>query len=395
MEKSFIPLPFLLLALCLFFAGCKPSSSPDGPDNPDNPNNPDNPPVVVDMLDVSLVDIAFTAYKDASLIVVKTNTDWTATKTADWLTLSTSSGNKNTGFLIGAIENNGFLRETTVTIKSGDKTKQVKIRQAGAPKITIAVKDITFNMILVEGGEFSMGSSEQSDYGLPHRVKLSDFYISETEVANALWMAILKSLPYKERSETDKLNLPVSETTWNEITADFIPALNSASGKVFRLPTEAEWEFAAMGGIKSNNYKYAGSNTLDDVAWIYESFGGTKNMVKSKLPNELGLYDMSGNVSEWCSDWYGEYYDFDLVDGTVEVPELQTNPKGPDKGEKKIVRGGDFTDKELWGGSRCNVKYRYSIKPSGYDGAWGNTGNPDEPQSFFSYNTGFRLVSKH
>ena len=157
MEKSFIPLPFLLLALCLFFAGCKPSSSPDEPDNPDNP------PVVVDMLDVSLVDIAFTAYKDASLIVVKTNTDWTATKPADWLTLSTSSGNKNTGFLIGAIENNCFLRETTVTIKSGDKTKQVKIRQAGAPKITIAVKDITFNMILVEGGEFSMGSSEQSD----------------------------------------------------------------------------------------------------------------------------------------------------------------------------------------------------------------------------------------
>lgn len=124
MKKLIYP----LLAI-LFFLGCQPSNPPDKPDKPDDP---EKPPVVVDMLDVSLVDIAFTADKDASLIVVKTNTNWTATKTADWLSLSATSGNKNTGFLIGATQNIGAKRESIVSIKAGTKTKDVKITQAGA-----------------------------------------------------------------------------------------------------------------------------------------------------------------------------------------------------------------------------------------------------------------------
>lgn len=119
MKKASLSIMFIAL---LFF-GCKPSSSLDNTDIP----------TVVDMLDVSLLTINFTSEKDASLIVVKTNTDWTATKTADWLSLSATSGNKNTGFLIGAPKNNGSQRNATVTIKSGDKTKEIKVTQAGVP----------------------------------------------------------------------------------------------------------------------------------------------------------------------------------------------------------------------------------------------------------------------
>lgn len=374
------------LIAILFFFGCE---FPNPPNKPDNPNDPNKPPVEVDMLDVSLVEIAFTADKDASLIVVKTNNNWTATKTAEWLSLSATSGEKNTAFLIGAVANASFRRKTIVTIKSGDKTKDIKISQASAPKITFTVKDVAFDMVLVEGGEFTMGSREQSCYGFPHNVKLSDFYISETEVTNALWYAVMNKLPYKEHSEMDKPNFPVSETIWNEINTDFLPVLETISGKAFRLPTEAEWEYAAMGGTKSSGFKYAGSDILDDVAWIDKTASGTKNIIKSRLPNELGLYDMSGNVNEWCSDWYNDYYDFEIVNGFLIVPDLQTNPKGPKTGEKKVVRGGNFSDDEYWGISPCHVKYRHSIKPTGYDS---NTGNPEEPQTFVSKDTGFRIV---
>ena len=374
---------YFLLAMLLLFTGCKPTNPPDDPDD-----KPDDPPLVtVDSQAVSNITIAFTAEKDASLIVVRTNRTWTATKTADWLSLSAASGNKNTGFLIGATANTGFARETTVTITAGDKTKEVKITQAGAPTITLTVNGVSFNMVLISGSQYSMGSSEQSDFGLSHQVAVNDFYISETETTNALWKAVRGSLPYTDHSETDKPEFPVSETTWNGIVNDFIPALNQLTGKTFRLPTEAEWEYAALGGKKSNGYKYAGSNTLDDVAWYLTNSGSKKKEVKGKQPNQLGLYDMSGNVNEWCSDWYDYYYGFPVVNQTVVVPTLQTNPKGPDSGTKKIVRGGNIDNDEFWGFSYCNVKYRSAINPTGYDTYPGN------PTVFFmSKNTGFRLV---
>ena len=357
------------------------------------PDDPDDPPIVaVDSLGVSITTIAFTAGKDASLIVVRTNKSWSATKTADWLSLSATSGNKNTGFLIGASANQGMMRETAVTIRAGDKSTEIKITQASAPKMTITVKGIPLNMILIEGGEFIMGSSEQSSYGLPHRVKLSDFYISETEVTNALWLAAKGTLPYTDHSEADKPTHPVSEANWNVVTGEFIPAFNQLTGKTFRLPTEAEWEYAALGGKKTTGTKYAGSNTLDDVAWYLANSDKEKKAVKGKDPNQLGLYDMSGNVSEWCSDWYDYYYGFQIVNQTVVVPDLQTNPKGPDSGTTKIVRGGSIESDEMWGSSVCHVKYRHYIKPTGIDGCWGNTGNPQEPECNFIKFTGFRLV---
>ena len=377
-----------IMTLTALLSNCSTGNPPESPGEPDNPTNPVTPPiVVVDSLGVSISEVNFTSDKDASLIVVRTNTSWTATETADWLSLTATSGTKNTGFLIGAEANNGPRRETTIIIKAGSKTKEIKVTQSSATKISFKVNNVAFDMILVEGGKFTMGSNEQSSFGLPHQVQLSDFYISETEVTNELWKAVRGSLPYTDHSETDKPYLPVSETTWNTVINDFLPALNQITGKSFRLPTEAEWEYAAMGGKKSNGFKYAGSNILDDVAWYLANSSNSKHNVKEKLPNEIGLYDMSGNVSEWCSDWYDIYYGFPIVNQIVTVPDLQTDPKGPASGTRKIVRGGNFTSDEVFGNSDCNVKYRSSINPSGYDSYEGSSA-----VIFMSKNTGLRIV---
>lgn len=188
-----------------------------------------------------------------------------------------------------------------------------------------------FDMVYVEGGTFTMGAtSEQgsdaySDESPAHSVTVSDFYIGKYEVTQAQWRAVMGSNPSNFKGD----NLPVEQVSWNDIQK-FITKLNTMTGKTFRLPTEAEWEYAARGGNQSKGYKYSGSNTLDNVAWYYNS-GGKTHPVGQKQPNELGLYDMSGNVWEWCQDWYGSY-----------SSSSQTNPTGPSSGSYRVLRGGDW-----------------------------------------------------
>ena len=205
------------------------------------------------------------------------------------------------------------------------------------------------DMVYVSGGTFTMGgTSEQGsdvfDQEKPtHSVTLSSYYICKYEVTQALWRAVMGSNPSKFKGD----NLPVEQVSWNDCQT-FINRLNSYTGRNFRLPTEAEWEFAARGGNYSRHYRYSGSDYIGDVAWYEDNSGKRTHPVGTKQTNELGIYDMSGNVLEWCSDCYGSYSSYS-----------QTNPTEPDSGSDRVLRGGSWDS----GARICRSSFRNGITP--------------------------------
>ncbi|MDR1742558.1 MAG: formylglycine-generating enzyme family protein [Dysgonamonadaceae bacterium] len=243
---------------------------------------------------------------------------------------------------------------------------------------TYTANGVSFKMVNVEGGTFTMGAtaeqgSDASSNELPtHSVTLSSFAIGQTEVTQALWLAVMGAHnSTQNRGSGD--NYPEHYVSWDDIvgttgsigytvngidykTDGFCYKLSQlvGGGKQFYLPTEAQWEYAARGGNQSAGYKYSGSNTIDNVAWYYENSGAaesnyTSHEVATKQANELGIYDMSGNVFEWCSDWYGSYSNA-----------AQTNPTGNATGSFRVLRGGDWHI----GARYCRVSYRYYNFPS-------------------------------
>lgn len=212
------------------------------------------------------------------------------------------------------------------------------------------VNGVSFDMIFVQGGTFTMGyTAGQGDdcYNIEkpaHQVTLSNFALGKHEVTQALWKAVMGSNP----SEFKGNKLPVETVSWVEIQ-DFILKINHLTGKQFSLPTEAQWEFAARGGVHSTSHQYSGDSNVDNCAWHKENSESTTHAVGSKAPNELGIYDMSGNVWEWCSDWYGAYSD-----------STQTNPQGPLSGQYRVLRGGSWS----YAASNCCVSNRRSSTPS-------------------------------
>jgi len=226
----------------------------------------------------------------------------------------------------------------------------------GGGKLTFTVNGVTFTMICVEGGTFTMGAtSEQgsdadSDEKPTHSVTLSNYYIGQTEVTQGLWRAVMGSNPsYFNKGGT----YPMENVSWEDCQT-FISKLNSLlssqlAGRHFALPTEAQWEYAARGGKKSGGYKYSGSNTLSEVGWYADNSNKTTHPVAQKKANELGIYDMSGNVWEWCWDWYGGYSSI-----------VQTNPTGASSGSRRVSRGGSWSG-NAWG---CRVSFRNFITPS-------------------------------
>lgn len=249
----------------------------------------------------------------------------------------------------------------------------------GKENITIKLAGgVSFDMIFVKGGAFFMGSLPDdpniyADEKPRHEVKLSSFSIGKYLVTQELWRAIAKG-GSKYKLEEDPSNFkgalhPVERVSWDDITNQFLPALNELtettrpSNSIFRLPTEAEWEYAARGGVyHDQDYIYAGSDMLKEVGWYRENSEKKTHEVGRRYSNQLGIFDMSGNVYEWCSDWFDEeYYDkcFKNKKGFVE------DPSGPGTGDRRVLRGGYCFS----GAQFCRVASRIHYRPVvRYDG---------------------------
>lgn len=252
-------------------------------------------------------------------------------------------------------------RTGTVTISFGEVSQNVTITQSGCQWFE------SFEMIDVDGSTFYMGAQKTTSDGQNydasayqiespvHEVSVYSYSIGKFEVTQAQWMAAMGRNP----SINQGANLPVENVTWEEVQ-EFITLLNEESGLNYRLPTEAEWEFAAKGGNKSDGFKYSGNSVLGACGWYYSNSEASTHEVGSKEANELGVYDMSGNVREWCNDWFG-YYDSSSA----------KNPQGPSSGSVKVNRGGSWTTPAV----NCRNSYRH-------------TDNPDES----SQDLGFRLA---
>ena len=230
------------------------------------------------------------------------------------------------------------------------KAKPTPRRNSSTTGLSTELNKLINNMVYVEGGTFTMGGTAEQigdmDYNEEpsHNVTLSSYYICKYEVTQALWRAVMGSNPSYKKGD----KLPVECVSWDDCQT-FINRLNSYTGRNFRLPTEAEWEFAARGGKNSRHYKYSGSNNINDIAWYHDNSGTPTprhvHPVGCKRPNELGLYDMSGNVYEWCNDWYGSYTSYS-----------QTNPTGPVTGAYHVKRGGSWNDYARY----CRSSTRYN-----------------------------------
>ena len=243
-------------------------------------------------------------------------------------------------------------KRTTSTAKRTTSSPQQQPRHtinASYSNGVLTVNGVRYEMMMVYAGTFTMGATSEmqnpySDEKPAHQVTLTNNYrMGKTEVTQALWEAVMGSNPSHFKGD----NKPVECVSWNDCQT-FISKLKAATGKNFRLPTEAEWEFAARGGNNSRHYQYSGSNTLNDVGWYTDNSSNTTHDVASKQANELGLYDMSGNVWEWCSDWYGSY-----------SSNTQYDPAGPTSGSYRVFRGGSW----YYGARGCRSSSRGDYAP--------------------------------
>ena len=273
------------------------------------------------------------------------------------------------------ITKDGFADyEGEVPIRENQQTSVVGSLQKKQPAaaevqddkiLTFSVQGVEFTMVKVSGGTFTMGATKEQgddarDRERPtHQVTLSDYYIGQTEVTQALWKAVMgESVTQNANREGLSTygvwaDYPMYYISYDDCTT-FVNKLNTIlssqlGGKRFALPTEAQWEFAARGGNKSKGYKYAGSNQHSAVAWSESNSNRSTHPVAQKQPNELGLYDMSGNVYEWCSDWYDDY-----------SISAKKNPKGPTRGSYRVIRGGAWCHNA----GCCRVSYRANYLPT-------------------------------
>jgi formylglycine-generating enzyme required for sulfatase activity len=273
--------------------------------------------------------------------------------------------NSKSTFLFIVLILTAYLSNVILYNMQDEKQQQVKkVLPANRKNFTFTVNGVSFEMIFVEGGTFLMGcTSEQSDcYNSEkpaHNVNLSDFYIGKHTVTQKLWQAVMGTNIQQQRDSSDRNSLcgegddyPMYYVNYTECE-EFCVKLTKLLSKqlpenhIFKLPSEAQWEYAARGGKRSNSYKYSGGNNLNNLAWNVDNSGKTTHLVGKKMPNELGIYDMSGNVWEWSRDWYDiNYYAVSpLID-----------PEGPSSGTMRAMRGGAWNE----AAARCRTSNRSS-----------------------------------
>ena len=246
----------------------------------------------------------------------------------------------------------GNRQQGTTGSSTSSRTQSSASSTLSAEKRRI-IDNLISNMVYVSGGTFIMGatseqgSDAEDDEKPVHQVTLSSFSTGRYEVTQEEWEAVMGSNPSHRKGAKH----PVENVSWNDCQ-EFIRKLNALTGKQFRLPTEAEWEYAARGGNNSRGYKYPGSNDIGSVAWYWRNSNHQTHPVGQKAPNELGLYDMAGNVMEWCNDWFGAY-----------GSSPQTNPKGPSNGSFHVFRGDSwipgYSDHNVSGRSYGEPDYRF------------------------------------
>lgn len=292
-------------------------------------------------------------------VEVESNMSISVSSSEPWLMADVSSDSKKIRLYVPALPTSSCMRVATVEIHAGGKLANLKLKQV-SDSFTFSVsgngKSAQFRMQRVSGGRFWMGNNSGYEWEGPvHEVTLTKgYYICDREVTQALWYAIMGRTPTSDYSKqwSESLGLgdeyPAYYVSHSDCL-DFITALNAKlsdqlpEGVSFRLPTEAEWEFAAKGGSQTHGYMFAGSDSINDVGWYRDNSNLDIRKVAMKAPNELGLYDMTGNLEEWCSDVYDNYSSYD-----------QTDPKGPGSGYRYVVRGGNYC---LYP-SQCTNTYR-------------------------------------
>ena len=283
---------------------------------------------------------------EEKLIPVDCNSDWSIDNPCEWIDAQKENSN-----LRIVVSRNYRMQERSgeITLNAGELSKRIIIKQTASPWYE------SFEMVDVESGSFYMGAQKESSskenydenaYMVEspvHRVTINGYAIGKFEVTQGQWMAAMGSNPSSIQGD----NLPVENVTWEQVQ-EFIALLNEKSGKKYRLPTEAEWEYAAKGGNKSEGNKYSGFSVLGACGWYYSNSESSTHEVGTKYPNELGIYDMSGNVREWCNDWFDYYTSSDV-----------SNPNGPDYGNMKVNRGGSWTTPAV----NCRNSYRHTDFP--------------------------------
>lgn len=272
---------------------------------------------------------------DSTALAVKVQSSETNDFRVTWSSSNTTVATVNNEGKVHALA----VGEAIITVTSVvDKTKEacctINVKKPAEAK-TFTVKGVSFTMKAVEPGSFTVYSPTT------HKVTISKhYYMGETEVTQELWKAVTGYSPIRKGDSWKNAygygeNYPAYFISSEDVLS-FLKTLSNLTGVQFRMPTEAEWEFAAQGGNKSKDYLFSGSSDIDEVAWYKENSGGMNHPVKTKQANELGLYDMSGNVWEWCSDWYDEYPSSDVTD-----------PTGPESGSNRVLRGGSWSNSPL------------------------------------------------